>query len=66
MLRQFVLHCTKSRLLLPQIRSQSTQTNAEKNTWDLLVGVQLERLPIITKTLNKLEQDYQVFMLNQC
>lgn len=57
MLRQTV-NCVKNRLL-PQIRNQSTAANAE-GKWDLLVGVQIERLPIITKTLNKLERDYQV------
>lgn len=57
MLRQTV-NCVKNRLL-PQIRNLSTVANAE-GKWDLLVGVQIERLPIITKTLTKLESDYQV------
>lgn len=57
MLRQTV-NCVKNRLL-PQIRNQSTVANIE-GKWDLLVGVQIERLPIITKTLTKLERDYQV------
>lgn len=57
MLRQSV-NCLKYRIM-PQIRNQSTLTN-ENAKWDLLVGVQIERLPIITKTLTKLERDYQV------
>lgn len=44
---------------IQQVCRQST----ESTKWDLLVGVQLERLPIITKTLNKLERDYQVSRL---
>lgn len=35
-------------------------TDVAKPKWDLFVGVQIERLPIISKSLNKLEQDYQV------
>ncbi|XP_055310582.1 39S ribosomal protein L46, mitochondrial [Sitodiplosis mosellana] len=57
MLRQTV-NCVKYRLV-PQIRNQSTVANAETTKWDLFVGVQIERLPIITKTLTKLERDYQ-------
>lgn len=59
MLRQAV-NCAKHRIV-PQLRYQSTVANAESNRWDLLVGIQIERLPIITKTLNKLERDYQVY-----
>lgn len=58
MLRQTV-NFVKNRLV-SQIRNQSTVANAVNQKWDLLVGVQLERLPIITKTLTKLERDYQV------
>lgn len=58
MLRQTV-NCIKFRLV-QQIRNQSTVANAEPTKWDLFVGVQIERLPIITKTLTKLERDYQV------
>lgn len=35
-------------------------TEVAKAKWDLFVGVQIERLPIISKSFNKLEQDYQV------
>lgn len=59
MLRQAV-NCAKHRIV-PQLRNQSTVANAESNRWDLMVGIQIERLPIITKTLNKLERDYQVY-----
>lgn len=38
--------------------SQSTPVSATK--WDLYAGIQLERLPVITKTLTKLERDYKV------
>lgn len=58
---RYVVHCAKSRLVT-QIRNQSTVTNTDPLKWDILVGVQIERLPIITKTLNKLERDYQVFV----
>lgn len=58
MLRQ-TINCVKYRVL-PQIRNQSTASSADGTKWDLLVGVQIERLPIITKTLTKLERDYQV------
>lgn len=58
MLRQAV-NCLKYRAI-PQIRNQSTLANADAPKWDLLVGVQIERLPVITKTLTKLECDYQV------
>lgn len=58
MLRQTV-NCIAHRLSLP-IRCQSTLIEAEKSKWDLLVGVQIERLPILTKSLNKLEKEYQV------
>ncbi|XP_031631867.1 39S ribosomal protein L46, mitochondrial [Contarinia nasturtii] len=57
MLRQ-TINCIKYRAI-PQIRNRSTLANAEPSKWDLLVGVQIERLPVITKTLNKLERDYQ-------
>lgn len=33
-------------------------TNKEK--WDLLAGVLVERLPIITKSLTPMEKEYQV------
>lgn len=50
--------------IVPQIRCRSTKVepkpNTDGNQWDLLVGVQIERLPVISKTLNKLERDYQV------
>lgn len=62
MLRQTVI-CVRNRIV-PQIRCRSTKvepkTNTDGNQWDLLVGVQIERLPIISKTLTKLERDYQV------
>lgn len=62
MLRQTV-NCVRNRIV-PQFRCQSTKSDVkesiEKLRWDLFVGVQIERLPIITKTLNKLERDYQV------
>lgn len=35
-------------------------TDVAKAKWDLFVGVQIERLPIISKSFNKIEQDYQV------
>lgn len=57
MLRR-AINCTKYGIQ-SHIRNQSTLVNAE-NKWDLFVGVQIERLPIITKTLNKLEQEYRV------
>lgn len=38
----------------------SATTPSETAKWDLFVGVQLERLPIISKALNSLEQEYQV------
>lgn len=50
-------NCINQRILL-QIRQQSTISDKKK--WDLLVGVQIERLPILTKTLTKIERDYQV------
>lgn len=56
MLRRFV--CFKPQVL-HQLRQQSTTTR-NKNKWDLLVGIQLERLPILSRTFNKLERDYQV------
>lgn len=43
-----------------QIIQQVCRQSTESTKWDLLVGVQLERMPIITRTLNKLERDYQV------
>lgn len=39
---------------------QSKPIIADKGKWDLFVGVQVERLPVISKTLNTLENDYQV------
>lgn len=62
MLRQTMV-CVRNRIV-PQIRCRSTKVepkpNTDGNQWDLLVGVQIERLPVISKTLNKLERDYQV------
>lgn len=58
MLRQ-AINCVRQRIV-PPLRNQSTLANAESNRWDLMVGVQIERLPIISKTLNKLEREYQV------
>lgn len=60
MLRQTSV-CIRNRIV-PQIRCRSTKVEPKINTeqWDLLVGVQIERLPIISKTLTKLERDYQV------
>lgn len=60
MLRQIV-NCSRQRIM-PSIRCQSNVTiNNETNLkWDLLVGIQIERLPIITRTLNKKEREYQV------
>lgn len=58
MLRQAIF-CSRYGFV-SQIRNQSTQSASTIGKWDLLVGVQVERLPIITKTLNKIERDYQV------
>lgn len=62
MLRRTVV-CVKNRIV-PQIRCRSTKVEpkvvADGSQWDLLVGVQIERLPVISKTLTKLERDYQV------
>lgn len=63
MLKQ-TINCVKYRIVPIHIRSRSTKvepkTNTDGNCWDLLVGVQIERLPIVSKTLTKLERDYQV------
>lgn len=63
MLRQTV-NCVRHRIV-PQVRSRSTKVepkvNTDANQWDLLVGVQIERLPVISKTLSKLEREYQVY-----
>lgn len=62
MLRQTVIGVRNR--IVPQIRCRSTKAepkpNTDGNQWDLLVGVQIERLPVISKTLTKLERDYQV------
>lgn len=39
-------------------------SNVTKEKWDLYAGVLVERLPIITKSLNSLEADYQVRFYN--
>lgn len=39
---------------------QVCRESTESAKWDLLVGVQLERLPVVSKSLNKIERDYQV------
>lgn len=44
----------------PQIRKNSTATQTIAAKWDLFVSVQVERLPIISKTPTELEQEYQV------
>lgn len=66
MLRRTVV-CVTNRIV-PQIRCRSTRVepkpNTDGNQWDLLVGVQIERLPVISKTLTKLERDYQVCVQN--
>lgn len=36
----------------------NSSTNVSKEKWDLFAGVLVERLPVVTKTLNKLEQKY--------
>lgn len=42
------------------IIQQVCRESTESTKWDLLVGVQLERLPVVSKSLNKIERDYQV------
>lgn len=68
MLRRTV-SCAKNLTVL-QIRHRSTKFEpkpiADGNQWDLLVGVQIERLPIVSKTLTKLERDYQVLCEEKC
>lgn len=57
----FSTHIRAQNILKNQISrtySQTAVASAEK--WDLYAGIQLERLPIITKTLTKLERDYKV------
>lgn len=58
MLRQSVNSLRYQCAQLAYFRSMTT--DATKGKWDLLVGVQIERLPIISKSLNKLEREYQV------
>lgn len=59
MLRRIV-NCSRQGIV-PSLRNQSNVAKSDsKQKWDLLVGIQIERLPIITKTLNKLEREYQV------
>lgn len=63
MLRQFSNFVWLKPQILQLVRQQSTATankSVNKVKWDLLVGIQIERLPIISKTLSKLEQQYQV------
>ncbi|KAH8408742.1 hypothetical protein KR215_011795 [Drosophila sulfurigaster] len=46
-------------------RTQSTAaTGAAKEKWDLYAGVLVERLPVVSKTLNPLERRFQDMLLN--
>ncbi|EDW17620.1 39S ribosomal protein L46, mitochondrial [Drosophila mojavensis] len=40
-------------------RSQSTSTQGAKEKWDLYAGILVERLPVVSKTLNPLERQFQ-------
>lgn len=62
MFRQVLLGLKPNRLInIQQLYcSSATSISSEAGKWDILVGIQLERLPIITKTPTKLEQEYQV------
>lgn len=40
-------------------RAQSTSTAGAKEKWDLYAGVLVERLPVVSKTLNPLERQFQ-------
>lgn len=61
MLRRIV-NCSRQGIV-SSLRNQSNVATSSENKqkWDLLVGIQVERLPVITKTLNKLEREYQVW-----
>lgn len=44
----------------PIIQQIYRQQSTAPMKYDLLVGIQLERLPVVTKSLNKIQREYQV------
>lgn len=56
--RSFLSHSSSHRV---KCAPMSAATNEQPNhKWDLYAGVLVERLPVITKSLNKIEQEYLV------
>ncbi|XP_064539427.1 large ribosomal subunit protein mL46 [Drosophila montana] len=41
------------------VRAQSSSAQSANDKWDLYAGVLVERLPVVTKTLNPLERQFQ-------
>ncbi|EDV95546.1 39S ribosomal protein L46, mitochondrial [Drosophila grimshawi] len=44
------------------VRKKSTAACSSKDKWDLFAGVLVERLPVVSKTLNPLEQQFQAML----
>lgn len=47
------------------ISVRNASTGASKERWDLSVGVLIERLPIVSKKLTKIEAEFAVIFLHQ-
>lgn len=56
--KSFLSHSSSHRV---NAAAMSAATNEEPNKkWDLYAGVLVERLPVISKSLNEIEQEYLV------
>lgn len=55
--RSFLSHSSHRVKCAPMSAATMEQPN---NKWDLYAGVLVERLPVISKSLNKMEQEYLV------
>lgn len=55
--RSFLSHSSSHRVKCAPMSAATIEPN---NKWDLYAGVLVERLPVLSKSLNKIEQEYLV------
>ena len=59
--RSFVNGTTAQKLVCKRFNATAAaSTETPKEKWDIFAGVLVERLPVITKSLTEIEQQYQV------
>lgn len=60
--RSLLSHSSTHRVKCAPMSAVTSEKTKEK--WDLYAGVLVERLPVISKSLNKIEQEYSVINID--